>query len=203
MLTILVPMNFTPSCDLPCIRLILVSTLGFIRPKKTVRYPQSFYISTMQIDLACPVGTTIMSETLFIMNEFKLDPTSTKARIIRPRLKIREGVRRYAPEINLQGPAGSWLGVWKMKQTNKQMNQNIDRLLAWCTPQGWVLHVAVCKASFCSHGLQFSAFCYVVFCSLISCTARHSFNPDTVEFGLLDMKRTAKCDLFLFLVYSN
>ena len=61
----------------------------------------------MQVDLACPIGTTIMSETLFIMNEFKLDPTSIKARIIRPRLKIREGVRRYAPEINLQGPAGS------------------------------------------------------------------------------------------------
>ena len=82
----------------------------------------------MQIDLACPVGTRIMSETLFIMNEFKLDPTSIKARIIRPRLKIREGVRRYAPEINLQGPAGSWLGVWKMKQTNKQTNKWIKIL---------------------------------------------------------------------------
>ena len=57
MLTILVPCKYTPSCDPPCARLILVSTLGvYIRPQWTVRYPQSFYIFTMQVDLACPLG---------------------------------------------------------------------------------------------------------------------------------------------------
>ena len=53
MLTILVPCSFTPPVT-PCTRLIFVSTLGvFIRPQWTVRYPQSFYIFTMQVDLAC------------------------------------------------------------------------------------------------------------------------------------------------------
>ena len=57
MLTILVPCNFTPLLWPPCTQLILVSTLGvFIRPQWTVRYPQSFYIFTMQVDLACPLG---------------------------------------------------------------------------------------------------------------------------------------------------
>ena len=64
MLTILVPCNFTPSCDPPCTRLISVSTLGvFIRPQWTVRYPQNFYIFTMQVDVACPLGKSKQLET--------------------------------------------------------------------------------------------------------------------------------------------
>ena len=52
MLTILVPCNFT--------RMIFVSTLRvLIRPQWTVRYPQSFYIFTLQIDLAFPLGNSL------------------------------------------------------------------------------------------------------------------------------------------------
>ena len=65
MLTLLVPCHFTPLLwhpPPPCTRLILVSTLGvFIRPQWTVRYPQSFYIFTMQVDLACPLGIVWMT----------------------------------------------------------------------------------------------------------------------------------------------
>ena len=68
MLTILVPCNFTPSYDPLCTRLILVSTLGvFIRPWWTVRYRKSFWIFTMQVDLACPLGKLINQWFLLII----------------------------------------------------------------------------------------------------------------------------------------
>ena len=131
------------------------------------------------------------------MNEFKLDPTSIKARIIRPRLKIREGVRRYAPKINLQGPAGSWLGVWKMKkkQTNKQkqktktkMNQKVTDFWLGVHLRAEFNMLLFIKQAFVHMGCSFQHSVMLLFCSLISCTARHSFNPDTVEFGLLDIR---------------
>ena len=58
MLTILVHCSFTPLLWPPCTRLIYVSTLRvFIRPQWSVVYPPRFYNFTMQVNLACPLGT--------------------------------------------------------------------------------------------------------------------------------------------------
>ena len=83
MLTILMHCSFTPLLWPPCTRLIYVSTLGvFIRPQWSVVYPQRFYNFTMQVNLACPLGTRrqdkvtdndcgFLKHTSYQPNEFK------------------------------------------------------------------------------------------------------------------------------------
>ena len=94
MLTILVPCSFTPLLWPLCTQLILVSILGvFIRPQWTVRYPHSFYIFTLHVDLACPLGKVvihrssdptfkILSDTLSYQHTVL--PTYLSARHVRP-----------------------------------------------------------------------------------------------------------------------